>query len=151
MRYLILGAALALAGCQSTTALVNSIPDAEVGSTSGMVGLINAERARHGLGPVRENARLSNAALAHAADMVANDYFSHTGANGSRFTERASAAGYDCAGSENLAFGQDTVAIVMTAWIESPGHHRNIIMADAKEVGFGRVNDVWVQMFGFGC
>ena len=151
MRYLILGAALALAGCQSTTTLVESIPGAEVGSTSGMIELINAERARNGLGPVRENSRLSRAALAHAADMVAKDYFSHIGANGSRFTERAADAGYDCAGSENIAFGQDTVAIVMDAWIDSPGHHRNILMADAKEVGFGRVNDTWVQMFGRGC
>jgi uncharacterized protein YkwD len=38
---------------------------------------VNAERARHGLRPLRRDRRLGHAATAHARDMVARGYFAH--------------------------------------------------------------------------
>ncbi|MBU2992724.1 CAP domain-containing protein [Octadecabacter sp. B2R22] len=113
--------------------------------------MLNAARADTGLGPVRENARLSQAARFHATDMVANDYFSHTGRTGSSFTDRARAAGYACAAAENIASGQETESEVFTTWMNSSGHRRNILLRDAREFGIGRVGNMWVLMMGRGC
>lgn len=153
MRLLILCATLALAGCQSTTtsAPVQSTPVAAVQSTGGMMALLNAERAGQGLRPLREDPRLSRAARAHAADMAAKGYFSHTGADGSRFYERAADAGYSCAIAENIAEGQRSEADVMTSWMGSAAHRRNILLPDTTDYGIGRVGNYWVQMFGRGC
>lgn len=159
MRYLIFCAILGLAACQSGPARVERVPAATFAvtsditgqSSSGMMALINAQRTAQGLPVVREDARLSRAARAHAADMAAKGYFSHTGANGSRFFERAADAGYSCAASENIAQGQRTDGGVMASWMASPGHRRNILAADVTEFGIGRVDNTWVQMFGRGC
>jgi len=87
----------------------------------------------------------------HAEDMVAQNYFSHTGANGSRFTQRARAAGYGCAIAENIASGHPTEGAVMAAWMQSSGHRRNILMPNAVEFGIGRSGNIWVLMMGSGC
>ena len=157
MRFWILGLVATLGACQSTSttdvpiSLTQTSPVAAAQNDIGMMALINAERAAQGLGPVRENPRLSQAARAHAADMVANGTFSHTGSDGSRFFERAAAAGYACASAENIALGQRTEAEVMTSWMGSSGHRRNILTPDAVEFGIGRVDNMWVQLFGRGC
>lgn len=143
-------------GCVSMTTTTPApsgpAPSTQVGAPAGsMVSLLNAARAEQGLGGVREDAALSRAAIAHAQDMVANDYFSHDGLNGSHFTERAQAAGYGCAINENIAFGQQSEAEVMTSWMNSPGHRRNILSPRATEYGIGRVGTMWVLMMGSGC
>ncbi len=150
MKYLLLSAVIALGACQTTTTAPVQT-DAAVQSSGGMLGLVNAERAARGLGPLQEDPRLNRAARAHAADMVAKGYFSHTGADGSRFFERAADAGYSCAAAENIAQGQQSEAAVMASWMGSTGHRRNILLADATQFGIGRVNNTWVQVFGRGC
>ena len=39
-------------------------------------------RAKHGLGPVRVNAKLERTADRHAQDMLKHGFFSHTGSDG---------------------------------------------------------------------
>ena len=124
---------------------VATVPQAEMGQ------LLTRQRAAQGQGPVVENARLSAAAQAHASDMVVRDYFSHTGADGSQFTQRAQAAGYGCAIAENIAFGQRSQADVVAGWMASSGHRRNILLAEAREFGIGRAGTMWVLMMGRGC
>lgn len=116
-----------------------------------MTGLMNSVRTAQGYSRVTENARLSQAARAHAIDMVRNDYFSHVGRNGSAFTDRARAAGYTCVAAENIAVGQNSEEAVMTAWVNSPGHLRNILKPDVREYGIGREGNMWVMMLGRGC
>jgi len=147
-------AALTLTGCVTTTAptAAPSIPASSVTAPAGsMTFLMNQARGAQGLSGVVENARLSRAAALHAQDMVAQDYFSHTGANGSRFTQRAQAAGYGCAIAENIAFGQMSEAEVMQSWMDSAGHRRNILLSNAREFGIGRSGTMWVMMIGSGC
>ena len=71
--------------------------------------------------------------------------------------ERARDAGYDWrAIGENIAEGQTSVEEVMDTWMHSPGHRRNILDPDFKELGIGlafgnsaggwRVE--WAQAFG---
>jgi len=85
-------------------------------------------------------------------DAAVGGYFSHTGQNGSSFSDRARAAGYTCAAAENIASGQRSEAEVMTSWLNSPGHRRNILLRDVVDIGIGRVGTMWVMMLGrAGC
>ncbi len=148
--------ALALAACggapaPSNTSSAGAVQPVAIQSTSEMMSLLNFQRASQGLGPVQEDARLSRSAQAHAADMEANGYFSHQGQNGSRFYERAAAAGYACAAAENIASGQPSEDIVVRGWMGSDGHRRNILLSDATEFGIGRAGNVWVLVMGRGC
>lgn len=122
-----------------------------------MLARVNEARKRAGAAPLRSNAHLDLAAQRHAADMLVRGYFAHQSPEGKTVRERARAAGYDWqAIGENIAEGQFTVAEVMDTWLHSPGHRRNILDADFKELGvglaLGRSGDtyriVWVQAFG---
>lgn len=148
MRVICVGAFLALAGCVSETTTPTPVG---VGQPSGsMQDLLNAARAQNGLGPLREDARLSRSAKAHAQDMAANDFFGHVSSDGRSFDQRADAAGYSCARAENIAWGQRSEAAVMDAWMKSPGHRTNIMRDNVTEFGIGRSGDIWVQVFGRG-
>ncbi|NEX63474.1 CAP domain-containing protein [Noviherbaspirillum sp. 17J57-3] len=93
-------------------------------------------------GPVTWNARLFDAAAAHAQDMAANNYFSHVSLDGTTFSQRITAAGYAwSAVGENIAAGQTTPAEVMAAWLASPGHCANIMNAAYTEVAVACVRN----------
>lgn len=95
------------------------------------------------------NDQLGVASLNHSNDMNANNYFSHTGANGSSAGDRITAAGYQwTAYGENIAKGYPTEQAVMDGWIKSEGHCKNIMSANFKEMGVARVGDYWTQEFG---
>ncbi|MDO3641081.1 CAP domain-containing protein [Mucilaginibacter sp. L3T2-6] len=104
--------------------------------------------------PLVWNDRLEIAALGHAADMSKNNYFSHTGRNGRTSDQRMVAAGYGYNGfksfavGENIAQGQMSIAEVMAGWFKSPGHCKNLMNPEFKEVGVAKYNDYWVQDFG---
>jgi len=111
----------------------NTTNDASFGT------LINSVRAAAGAAPVTYNAQLDAAAQAHSDDMLAQDYFSHTGANGSSIGDRATAAGYNWrAIGENIAQGQGNENLAMNGWISSPGHQANNVRTSFKEFGLGR-------------
>ena len=76
------------------------------------------------------------AAAAHASDMAKNDFFSHTGSDGSSFDQRIAITGYRlAAGGENIAGGQTSVQAVITSWINSPGHCQNLMSRSYRDVG----------------
>lgn len=142
---------LGLMACQPSPSPQSAVQATPIVAGTTFLALINEERTKSGLGLLVENARLSAAAQAHAADMAAQGYFSHTGLNGSTFSERAQAAGYACAAAENIAAGQRSEADVMTGWMNSAGHRRNILLRDATQFGLGRAGNTWVLMLGRGC
>ncbi len=99
--------------------------------------------------PLVWNARLEKAALAHANDMLRNNFFAHKGSNGSNIGDRASKAGYKWyAVGENIAEGYGSFQATLLAWKASPGHCRNIMHVGHKEMGVAHVKDFWVQDFG---
>lgn len=54
--------------------------------------------------------------------------------------------------AENVAVGQETPAAVMRAWLNSPGHRRNILSPNYRYIGVGYVVDgrgrpYWTQNF----
>jgi uncharacterized protein YkwD len=56
--------------------------------------LLNSERRRRGLTPLRSNQRLRVAAVRHASDMAARSYFSHLTPEGETLNDRVVEAGY---------------------------------------------------------
>ena len=103
---------------------------------------------------VTANAKLRCAARKHSKDMKVNNFFSHTGSNGSTPWARIKAAGYVYTNAaENIAAGQATAAAVVTAWMNSTGHCNNIMNGVLREVGVGyypggTYGHYWTQDFG---
>lgn len=77
---------------------------------------------------------LFRVAAAHANDMVTNNFFAHTGSNGSTVSARINAIGYAWASvGENIAAGQPTVSRVVDAWMGSDGHCANLMNPAMEE------------------
>ncbi len=121
------------------------------GPAAQVLSLTNTERAKAGCDPVEADDRLARAAQLHSEDMSANNYFSHTGQNGSSFVDRAKAQGHPSPGAENIAQGQSSAESVMDAWMNSPGHRANILNCSLKSLGVGVTTDdwTWTQVFGY--
>ena len=99
--------------------------------------------------PVAWNDLLALAADNHSKDMLANNYFNHTGLNGSTPGDRIRAVGYNWrAYGENIAYNYPTEQSVMTGWLNSEGHCKNIMNGTFNEMGVAREGNYWTQEFG---
>lgn len=127
----------------------------DAGATTGFTQTLNQFRSEQGLAPVQQSAILTRAAMRHAQDMVARDYFSHrspNGPDGDDLQERARAAG--CGGlalAENIAQGQPTAQSVFESWRGSPGHRANMLGPRYRAYGLARAGDKWVLVLASGC
>lgn len=93
--------------------------------------------------------RLEDAAQHHSDDMLKNNYFSHTEADGSNGGMRIERAGYNwMAYGENVGMGYRNEKEVLEGWIKSPGHCKNIMNKQYKEMGVARAGNYWTQDFG---
>lgn len=116
--------------------------DASARYAQRLLEMINRTRWEHGhLPPLKSNAALAHAALAHSQDMAHNDFFGHQGGDGLSPWERIDAAGYGnwYILAENIAAGQKTPAEVLQAWMDSPHHRENLLNPDINEAGIGYV------------
>lgn len=104
--------------------------------------------------PLALDPHLNEAAQAHAQDMADNDFFSHTGSDGSSFSVRVGRTAFSGFPiGENIAAGQRSPADVVASWINSDGHCRNIMNPSATKIGIGYTTGgpygtLWVQVFG---
>ena len=99
--------------------------------------------------PVVWNDKLAKAGYDHSVEMKVNSYFSHTGLNSSNPGQRITAAGYLWKTyGENIAKGYTTEQSVVNGWLSSEGHCKNIMNANFKEMGVGREENYWTQVFG---
>src|SRR3990172_6631535 len=86
--------------------------------------------------PVAWNDSLAIAAYLHSEDMATNQFFSHTGSDGSSPGDRITREGYAWwTYGENIAVGYPTVSAVMQGWLGSDGHCRNIMNPAFREIG----------------
>lgn len=105
---------------------------------SQLINLINQERTSRGIGTLSANSQLTTAALNHSEDMACNDFFSHTGSNGSTPWARMAAAGYSgSAMAENIAAGQGSAQQVFDGWMNSSGHRDNMLNPTYTQIGMG--------------
>jgi len=108
----------------------------------------NRFRASQGLGTVSPNSRLEQAARAFANQLADGGAFSHE-SGGTTPEIRVRRAGYkECVVAENLARRYDTDGYttrdlaqkLVQGWIDSPGHRRNMLEADALETAVAVVS-----------
>ena len=93
------------------------------------------------VGGLRWNTKLQQAATVHSLDMSNNNFFSHTGSDGSRLGQRISAQGYSYSKvGENIAAGQPDIASVIDDWMNSPSHCSNIMTASFVDLGVSCIN-----------
>ena len=115
-----------------------------------VIRLVNEHRKKNGLSPLTYDWQLARVARYKSQDMKDNRYFSHTSpVYGSPFQMMKSfGISYRSAG-ENIARGQKTPAAVVDAWMDSPGHRKNILNPSYTHIGVGYVADgsYWTQMF----
>ena len=132
-------------------------PSANGTTTSEMatqvITLVNAQRKKVGCGPLRTGTALGKAAQLHSADMARYNYFSHTSRDGRSPWQRIRAQNYAYGSAENIAAGQPSASAVVTAWMKSTGHRRNILNCSNKAVGVGVARGgsygiYWTQDFG---
>ncbi|HUE75605.1 MAG TPA: CAP domain-containing protein, partial [Chloroflexota bacterium] len=102
-----------------------------------MLELVNAERAREGLGALEFDNQLRDVAREHSVEMFELSYFSHTSpVTGSPFDRlRRAGIGFLVAG-ENLAYAPN-VQIAHEGLMNSPGHRANILRPQFGQVGIG--------------
>ncbi len=107
--------------------------------------VLNAERVRHKLRPLRLNRKLGAAARRHSRAMARKRFFSHTSPNGATFIDRIRRTGYLSGArrwhiGENIAYGsggQSTPRAIGTAWMNSPPHRANILSSSFSSIGIG--------------
>jgi len=102
-----------------------------------MLDLINQERSKAGVGPLKIDSKLQKMAQAKSDEMVAKSYFSHTSQTyGSPFDMmKKFGISYTSAG-ENIA-GNSSVDKAHTALMNSPGHKENILKSSFNYIGIG--------------
>lgn len=113
---------------------------------------MNQVRSQRGRAKLDRDARLDQAAQAHACWMSRTGKFSHTGQNGSQPHERIAAAGYAARlSSENIAWGQQSGRDVVASWMDSQGHRENILRRNIDDYGVGVAlidgRPVWVMVY----
>jgi uncharacterized protein YkwD len=107
--------------------------------------VLNAERARHRLRPLRLNHKLSRAAQRHSRAMARQKFFSHTSPSGASFVDRIRSTGYLSGArswtvGENIAYGsgsRSTPRSIGSAWMNSPPHRANILSSSFRSIGIG--------------
>lgn len=126
---------------------------AETTQAEAVLQLVNKERQKAGLSPLKLSSKLTDIANTKAKDMAVKGYFSHESPTyGSPFDMlKHFGVSFSYAG-ENIAAGQKTAEEVMNSWMNSSGHKANILNKNYTEIGVGfyrggEYGTEWVQLF----
>ena len=120
---------------------------------SELINLINAERASHGLGPVRMSNVLMQVARAHSQDMIDRDFFDHVNPDGWGPRDRLDNAGYNwMTYGENIGAGYSSAELMSNGWMNSSGHRANMLNTEVTEIGVAYVaggfyGHYWTALF----
>jgi uncharacterized protein YkwD len=108
-----------------------------------ILGLVNEQRARGGLPPLKFSARLAVIARGHSYDMAMRHYLAHNSPDGVAPADRISGVGIDYrAVGENIymddaADSANVPRRAMKGWMKSPEHLANIVSGKFTETGVG--------------
>lgn len=113
-----------------------------------IISLVNRQRQRRGLRPVRVRCDLTQAARAHSREMAQRGRLTHYSANGYSVAERLRSFGYTSSGYSYWCVGEDvawgtagtlhaTPTAIVSAWMRSTAHRRVILKAAFRDVGVG--------------
>lgn len=128
------------------------VPARSAGDARTLVGLINAQRAAAGLGPLTLSAPLSEIAQRHACDNAARQTVSHDGSDGSDLAQRLRRGGIAVLmAAENTGLGFSSPRIALDWWMASPPHRANILHPEITQIGIGQADGAprptWVLDF----
>ncbi len=107
--------------------------------------------------PLHWSDALAEASRVHSEDMARNNYFSHSGRDGSDLAQRVERVGYRYRTSgENIAAGTHMYAEdAVAGWIKSPGHCANLMSPAFADMGAAyavnpgsKMGVYWTQVFG---
>jgi uncharacterized protein YkwD len=102
-----------------------------------LVDLVNQERKKHNLPPLKVSPVLCQVARAHSANMVKQGKMDHN-LDGKSPYDRIKGAGYKYTlAGENLARGEVELEDVVKAWMNSKIHRENIAEEEYTETGVG--------------
>ncbi len=113
-----------------------------------IVNLINKQRAKRGLRPVRARYDLTRAARVHSRDMARRNRLTHRSASGHWLGTRLRRFDYTRSGyrswsvGENIAWGRygtlyATPTAIVAAWMNSYSHRKVILRRVFRDVGIG--------------
>jgi uncharacterized protein YkwD len=121
----------------ATLLLAVALPSAASDITPrSVIAAMNVYRLRDGLPPLREDQRLAKAAGERLDDMTDLAYWGHESPDGRSPFVWLKPAGYDYQyAGENLASGFETTELLLTSWMESPGHRSNILSPLYEDCG----------------
>ncbi len=115
--------------------------------------MVNQYRETMGLVPLEIDPRLVQSARNHSREMIDLGYFAHESPTPG-MTEphlRMRAAGYIGMGFwENICLHAYSAEEAFGLWFDSPGHHRNMVVANMDSMGVGLWDDAWTQNFAQG-
>lgn len=115
-----------------------------------VIRLVNIERANYGLSPLSKDNGAVSVAHIRAKEIV--QYFSHTRPDGTSCFTAAKEQGvaYRSAG-ENIAYGYPSPKQVVSGWMNSEGHRKNILSSSYTKIGVGCYSSggtlYWSQFF----
>ena len=101
-----------------------------------LIFLTNQERTGRFLPALTADPKLTLAAQNKIQDIFKKQYFSHNAPDGKKFSDWVKEANYQyLIVGENLAMGFGDSQQIIEAWMQSPGHRKNILMTQYKNIG----------------
>lgn len=113
-----------------------------------VIKLVNQQRSKRGLEPVRVRYDLSRAARSHSLDMSRCEKLTHRSSNGYSVGKRVRYWGYKSSGYRYWAAGEDiargktgtlynTPEAIVSAWMGSSAHRAVILKGAFRDIGVG--------------
>lgn len=113
-----------------------------------VIEIVNKERSKQGLKSLKYDSKLTNVANIRVKEIATK--FSHERPNGTYFYDIMNSKNIPYYHSgENIASGFQNAQSVMTAWMNSTGHRKNILTENYTKIGVGYDSKTkcWVQIF----
>ena len=115
---------------------------------------VNAVRQARGLRALAVRRPLRTAAMRHAADMVQHGYFSHSWSNGASYARWITRYWPGPGDYRSWSVGENlfwrhpdpSATQVVSAWMNSPPHRKNLLRRDWRAIGVGAV--ISLEPFG---
>ena len=125
--FVLLASAVLPAESAKGTAL-DGVAATAVPEVQAVLDLVNVERERRDLRPLRLDRKLTAAAEDRLRDMFDREYFGHVAPDGTQPDASVRRRGYEFTGlGENLATGQRTERQAVEHWMRSRGHRRTLL------------------------
>jgi uncharacterized protein YkwD len=113
-----------------------------------LLDLVNRERQKNTLLPVRISEQLNQVAHAHCVDMVARNYVSAKSLEGESIGDKARRAGYQGKTGACVASGTTAASSAVDLWLKNEGNRATLLGPDYRYLGGAVANSRWTLIMG---